>query len=81
MRKNYTSWGAFPRFSDYPDVLDIQQMCELLGTSTKTGYRLLREGRIEHMKVGRTYRIPKTHVMVYLKLAGRYPNYNREDSN
>ena len=24
----------------YPDVLDINQMCEILGISTKTGYAL-----------------------------------------
>ena len=25
---------------DYPDVMDIGQMCEALGVSTKTGYKL-----------------------------------------
>lgn len=30
---------------EYPDVLGIDQMCEILGISTKTGYRILREGK------------------------------------
>lgn len=52
---------------DYPDVMSIEQMCELLGISTKTGYRILREGKICCLKVGRAYRIPKAHLF-YLSL-------------
>ena len=81
MRKNYTSWGAFPKFNEYPDVLDIEQMCVLLGISTKTGYRLLREGRIEHMKIGRAYRVPKIHIMAYLKLCRMCPSEETKESN
>ena len=53
---------------EYPDVLDIHQMSELLGISTKTGYKLLREGKIFALKVGRIYRIPKVHILTYLKI-------------
>lgn len=35
---------------DYPDVMDIGQMCEALGVSTKTGYKLLKDGKIEYLK-------------------------------
>ena len=42
---------------DYPDVMDIGQMCEALGVSTKTGYKLLKDGKIEYLKIGRAYRI------------------------
>lgn len=51
---------------DYPDVMSIEQMCEILGISTKTGYRILREGKICCLKVGRAYRIPKAHLFTYL---------------
>ena len=50
----------------YPDVLTIQQMCEILGISTKTGYRILREKKICCLKVGRSYRVPKAHLFTYL---------------
>jgi len=79
MNQNYTSWGAFPRFRDYPDILDIGQMCELLGISTKTGYRLLRENKIEHLKVGRSYRIPKIHVLAYFNICSRQPQQNNSN--
>ena len=51
---------------DYPDVLNIDQMCEILSVSTKTGYALLKKGSIQHLKVGRSYRIPKAHLLTYL---------------
>ncbi len=53
---------------DYPDVMDIDQMSELLGISTKTAYKLLKNGQIIALKVGRTYRIPKVHILKYLKI-------------
>lgn len=53
---------------EYPDVLDINQMSAALGVSTKTGYQLLRNGEITCLKVGRSYRIPKAHLLTYLKI-------------
>ena len=53
---------------DYPDVLTVEEMSQALGVSTKTGYRLIRENKIEHLKVGRSYRIPKTHLLSYMKV-------------
>ena len=55
---------------EYPDVLNIEQMCEVLGISKKTGYKLLQSNTITSMKVGRTYRIPKIHLIAYLRASG-----------
>lgn len=52
----------------YPDVLDIKQLCEILGISDKTGYKLIHENKISCIKVGRAYRIPKTHLISYLNI-------------
>ena len=43
---------------EYPDILTVEDMSNALGVSTKTGYQLLRENKIEHLKVGRSYRVP-----------------------
>lgn len=51
---------------DYPDVLNIDQMCAILNISTKTGYALLKKGKVQHLKIGRSYRIPKVHLLTYL---------------
>lgn len=50
----------------YPDVLNINQVCEILGISLKTAYGLIQENRIECLKVGRAYRIPKPFLLNYL---------------
>ena len=57
-------------FKDYPDVLDVKQVSELLGVSTKTVYRLLRNGSLTSLKIGREFRIPKVNVMKYVKIFG-----------
>lgn len=56
-------------FRDYPDVVTVEQMCEMLGgVSTKTGYRLLKDGTIKSFVVGRRYRIPKLYILEYLEI-------------
>lgn len=55
-------------FKEFPDVVDVDQMSQMLGISTKTGYRLLQENKIMHFKVGRTYKIPKPHILAYLNV-------------
>ena len=67
MRQNSDqSYGI--HLKDYPDIMDVDTMCQLLGISTKTGYKLLKSNMITGLKVGRAYRIPKMHVLSYLKL-------------
>lgn len=52
---------------NYPNVLKIKEMCNALGgISTKTGYKLLRENKIESIKVGREYCITKISVVDFL---------------
>lgn len=47
-------------FTDYPDVVNVQQMCEMLGgICDKTAYKLLRSGEIRSFVIGRHYCIPK----------------------
>ena len=51
-------------FTDYPDVVNVEQMCEMLGgICDKTAYRLLKS-----FIVGRRYRIPKLNILEYLEL-------------
>lgn len=52
---------------EYPDILTVEEMSNALGISTKTGYKLLRDNKIKNMKVGRAYRVPKAHLLVYLR--------------
>lgn len=56
---------------DYPDIMSIEEMSAALGVSTKTAYKLLREGKITAIKVGRAYRISKIHLLAYLSVLNR----------
>jgi excisionase family DNA binding protein len=60
-------------FRKYPDVVDVKQLGEMLGISTKTACRLLQGNKIEHFKIGRIYKIPKIHVLEYLRIKGYLP--------
>jgi excisionase family DNA binding protein len=57
-------------FRGYPDILDVKQVGELLGVSTKTVYRLLNEGTLDSLKVGRAFKIPKLYLLQYIKVMG-----------
>ena len=52
---------------DYPDVLSFEQMCSVLSISPVTGYKLLKANKVTHIKIGRVYKIPKIHMLNYLK--------------
>ena len=56
-------------FSEYPDVVNIEQMCQMLSAiCSKSAYKLLEENRITHFTIGSKYLIPKIHIMSFLGL-------------
>ena len=57
-------------FKEYPEVLDVKQVSQLLGVSTKTVYKLIKEGSLSSLKVGREFRIPKVMMMKYMQVFG-----------
>lgn len=57
-------------FKDYPDVLTVKQVSDLMGVSTKTVYKLIKTNSLSCLKVGREFRIPKVNLMQYMKVLG-----------
>lgn len=57
-------------FKDYPDVLDVKQVSQLLSICEKTVYKLIKDGSLPTMKVGRQHRITKVNVMKYMQVFG-----------
>lgn len=54
-------------FREYPDVVDIDDLCKMLGgISKKLAYRLLADQEIRSVRIGRSYKIPKVSVIEYL---------------
>jgi len=54
-------------FEKYPDVVEVKDLCKMLGgISKKMAYRLLADGEIFSVRVGRSYKITKVSVIAYL---------------
>ena len=54
-------------FADYPDIVNIDQLREMLGgVGYKAAHRLLHDGSIRCFKIGKAFRIPKASVIEYL---------------
>ena len=72
-------FGKREIFRKYPDVVDVPQLCEMLGgsrpVSKKTAYRMLNAGKIKAFRLGRSSRIPKVNVIRFLQ------NETPEDCN
>ena len=54
-------------FRNYPDSMTLKDVADALGISTKLASRLVREGEIFGVKVGREYRVAKTTVMEFIQ--------------
>lgn len=67
MNKNEMKTLYKVMFAEYPDVVNVKQLGEMLcGVSEKTIYRLLQSGKIKCLFVGKRYLIPKPYVIEYL---------------
>ena len=54
-------------FMDFPDVVGVEGLCEMLGGIGKNlGYQLLREKKIPHIRVGRTIKIAKPDIINFV---------------
>ena len=53
---------------DYPEIMSVEETSAALGVSTKTVYKMLKNGTIQNMKVGRSSRVPKVHLLSFLKI-------------
>ena len=52
--------------NQYPPVLSVKQVAEILAVSHNTAYALVRSGQIHSVRVGRSYRVPLDAVIDYL---------------
>ena len=53
-------------FNDYPDVVSVDILQEMLGICRKNAYLLVKQNKIHSARVGRSYKIPKLCVVEYL---------------
>ena len=58
----------------YPSALTSAEAAEILRISTKTLYKLIKEGKISAVKVGRENRISKLELVKYLQKTAKTSN-------
>lgn len=52
---------------EYPAALTVKELSEILRVSTKTVYKLLKEGALPACKVGREKRVAKVELVNFLR--------------
>lgn len=52
---------------NYPDVLTVEHIQNILSIGRTNAYALLRSGEIKHIQIGRQIRIPKKFLLDYLE--------------
>ncbi len=53
-------------FAEYPDIVGMNQLCEMLNLKYKTVCKFVREGKIPRMPDGRKIRVAKIEVINYV---------------
>ena len=56
-------------FLQYPDVVTIQQVMEMLNIGKNKAYELIQNGTIQTVRIGKKYIIPKVAVIQFLSIA------------
>lgn len=52
--------------SSYPDVLLPEEAAVILQIGRNTIYRMLKDGTLKSMRIGKLYRIPKQYLLDYI---------------
>ena len=55
--------------NNYPDVLTVKQLAEILNIGQNAAYRMVKRREIGVKYIGRAIRIPKASVILYLNSA------------
>lgn len=61
-KRDYTK-----QLKNYPSALTVAEVAEILRTSSKTVYKMIRENILPAVKVGRENRVAKSRLIEYLR--------------
>ena len=53
-------------FPEYPDIVTVQQLREMLGISRQLAYDLIADGEVQAIKIGNSLKIPEVSVINYV---------------
>lgn len=55
-------------FPETSDIITVKELAEILNINVKAGYSLIHKGKIAYLLIGRTVRIPKFCLYVYMEI-------------
>ena len=61
-------------FLDYPDILSVEEVCDILSIGRNRTYEYLKSGALSGFRVGRTWRIPKKNLQTFVMRRCRLAN-------
>ena len=53
-------------FDDFPDILSVKDIMNALDIGRNKAYNLLQNNQIKFIRIGNTYKIPKTALIEYV---------------
>lgn len=53
-------------FAEYPDIITIPQLQQMLSIGRHAAYELISDGYISAVKIGKEFKIPKVNVINYV---------------
>lgn len=51
----------------YPDLMTVKDIQDILHIGRSTAYKLLQSGKLNSIRIGSIYRIPKAYLSEYIK--------------
>ena len=55
------------RFEEFPELVSIKQLRNMLGISNDVAYEMVKSGTIRSFKIGKKYRVPKSNIIEYVE--------------
>ena len=53
-------------FSNYPDILTVEELCQALNIGKNTAYQLIKNRDLKSIKIGKIHKIPKIWLIEYV---------------
>ena len=63
-------------FADYPDIVTVKQVRQMLGCSRAFVYDMIENGEVPALQIGAGYKIPKLSIVQYLLRREKYSDLN-----
>lgn len=66
MDAEITAKAYEPLFTEYPDVVTVSELCDMLGIGMKKAYKLVRDGTLQAIPCSRKIIVAKVTVINYV---------------